>query len=105
MANLASIRWTVARISSSSGSDISVDTKPATYPNTPIPVTMRNTSDLIWEYEKRVPAVSETHLQIRHLVEETWKQARTYAQGASQWADETANETRKRVEDLVSKGK
>ncbi|KIW49553.1 hypothetical protein PV05_11222 [Exophiala xenobiotica] len=70
-----------------------------------IPVTMRNTSDLIWEYEKRVPAVSETHLQIRHLVEETWKQARTYAQGASQWADETANETRKRVEDLVSKGK
>ncbi|KAL6241386.1 hypothetical protein RBB50_011650 [Rhinocladiella similis] len=70
-----------------------------------IPVTMRNTSDLIWEYEKRVPAISETHLQIRDAVQETWKQARTYAQGASRWADDTANETRKKVEDLVSKGK
>ncbi|KAJ9641697.1 hypothetical protein H2204_002759 [Knufia peltigerae] len=70
-----------------------------------IPVTMRNTSDLIWEYEKRVPAISETHLQIRDAVQETWKQARTYAQGATRWADDTASETRKKVEDLVSKGK
>lgn len=70
-----------------------------------IPVTMENTSNLIWEYEKRVPAVSETHLQISGFVKDTWRQARGLAKEATHWADETANETRKRVEDLVSKGK
>jgi len=70
-----------------------------------IPVTMRNTSDLIWEYEKKVPVVSETHAQIGGFVKQAWKQASLHARVASDWADETANETRKRVEDLVSKGK
>lgn len=70
-----------------------------------IPVTMRNTSDLIWEYEKRVPAVSETHAQISGFAKEAWRQARVHAQVATDWADETANETRKKVEGIVSKGK
>lgn len=70
-----------------------------------IPVTMRNTSDLIWEYEKKVPAVAETHSQISTFVRDAWAQTQGYTKGAAEWADEKANEARKSVEDLVSKGK
>ncbi|EXJ95575.1 hypothetical protein A1O1_00697 [Capronia coronata CBS 617.96] len=70
-----------------------------------IPVTMRNTSDLIWEYEKRVPAIRDTHLQIRSFTEQAWQQAKIHADVASRWADEKTSETRKRMEELVSKGK
>ncbi|KAK5048198.1 hypothetical protein LTR84_005868 [Exophiala bonariae] len=70
-----------------------------------IPVTMRNTSDLIWEYEKKVPVVSETHAQISGFVKESWRQARTHAQYAANWADDTTYEARQKVENLVSKGK
>lgn len=70
-----------------------------------IPVTMRNTSDLIWEYEKKVPVVSETHSQISGFAKESWRQARTHAQYAINWADDTTYEARQKVEDLVSKGK
>jgi MICOS complex subunit MIC26 len=70
-----------------------------------IPVTMQNTSDLIWEYEKRVPAIAETHSQISGLVKEAWTVTKGYTQGAAEWADEKTVEARKSVEDLVSKGK
>ncbi|KIX06113.1 uncharacterized protein Z518_04087 [Rhinocladiella mackenziei CBS 650.93] len=70
-----------------------------------IPVTMRNISDLIWEYEKEVPAIADTHSQIGHFVQETWNQTKIHAKVATNWADETASEVRKKVEDLVSKGK
>ena len=70
-----------------------------------IPVTMENTSNLIWEYEKKVPAISETHAQISGFVKEAWRQTRVHAQLAGTWADDKATETRKKVEDLVSKGK
>lgn len=70
-----------------------------------IPVTMRNTSDLIWEYEKKVPAISETHAQVSGFVKESWRQAKVHANLAVNWADNTAHETRQKVEDLVSKGK
>lgn len=66
---------------------------------------MRNTSDLIWEYEKKVPAVSETHAQISGFVKESWRQARAHAQYAANWADDTTYEARQKVENLVSKGK
>jgi organizing structure protein 2 len=66
---------------------------------------MRNTSDLIWEYEKKVPAVSETHAQISGFVKESWRQARTHAKLAANWADGTAVDARQKVENLVSKGK
>ncbi|KAK2735883.1 hypothetical protein FQN57_001089 [Myotisia sp. PD_48] len=37
-----------------------------------LPVTMRNVSDLIWEYEKKVPALAEQHLKIRSAAENIW---------------------------------
>ena len=70
-----------------------------------IPVTMENTSNLIWQYEKKVPAISETHAQISGFAKEAWRQTKVHAQLAGNWADETAVDTRKKVEDLVAKGK
>ncbi len=70
-----------------------------------IPVTMRNTADLIWEYEKKVPAISETHAQIGGFVKEAWRQAKVHTQVATNWADEAAIEARKKVEEMVTKGK
>ena len=70
-----------------------------------IPVTMRNTSDLIWEYEKRAPVVADTHLQISGLAQEAWKLTRGYSKGAAEFLDEKTVEARKGVEDLVSRGK
>jgi organizing structure protein 2 len=70
-----------------------------------IPVTMENTSNLIWEYEKKVPAISETHSQISGFAKEAWRQAKVHAVVAKDRADEMATETRRKVEDLVSKGK
>ena len=32
---------------------------------TVLPVTSRNVADLAWKYEQRVPAIAETHLQIK----------------------------------------
>ena len=70
-----------------------------------IPVTMRNTSDLIWQYEKRVPAVADTHAEISKLVRQGWALTQGYTKEAAEWADEKAVEARKTVEDMVSKGK
>jgi len=70
-----------------------------------IPVTMRNTADLIWEYEKKVPAISDTHLTISNFTKDAWSQTKIHAQAVSKWADQTASESRKKIEELVSKGK
>ena len=52
-----------------------------------------------------MPAISETHAQISGFVKEAWRQTKVHAQLAGSWADDKASETRKKVEDLVSKGK
>lgn len=70
-----------------------------------IPVTMRNTSELIWQYEKRVPAIADTHLTIRGAAIEAYGKLRESTRSTVEWADKTAVDTRKKVEDLVSEGK
>jgi MICOS complex subunit MIC26 len=70
-----------------------------------IPVTMRNIADLTWEYEKRVPAVAETHVQVTGLAREAWRQTRVHTQAFTRWADETAGESREKIEKWVSNGK
>ncbi|KAK2800960.1 hypothetical protein FQN50_007935 [Emmonsiellopsis sp. PD_5] len=37
-----------------------------------LPVTMQNVSDLVFEYEKKVPGVAEKHVQIREAAERSW---------------------------------
>lgn len=70
-----------------------------------IPVTMRNTADLIWEYEKKVPAISETHMTIRGFTMEAWRQAKTRADAARRWSEDSASTTRSKVEGWVEKGR
>jgi organizing structure protein 2 len=70
-----------------------------------IPVTMRNTGDLIWEYEKKVPAIAETHSTIAGFERESYRQLRDRSQGTIEWADVKATDTRKKVEELVKEGR
>lgn len=70
-----------------------------------IPVTMRNTGDLIWEYEKKVPAISETHAKIGGFVRDAYSQLRSRGKNTIEWADSKASDTRKKVEDLVREGR
>lgn len=66
---------------------------------------MRNTGDLIWEYERKVPAIAETHMTIRGAAFEAYRVLRERSQGTIEWADKTAVDTRKKVEDLVGEGR
>ena len=66
---------------------------------------MRNTSDLIWEYERKVPAIAETHLTIAGAAREAYKQIRERSQGTIEWADKSAGSARKKVEELVGEGR
>lgn len=70
-----------------------------------IPVTMRNTGDLIWEYEKKVPAVADTHMTIRDAAFEAYKAVREKSQGTIQWADKSSTDVRKKVEQFVGEGR
>lgn len=69
-----------------------------------LPVTMRNVSDLVWEYEKRVPAVAENHLQLRERAEHIWQTGVAHSGMARGMMEEKIGEGRKKLEELVSRG-
>ncbi|EAW16082.1 MICOS complex subunit MIC26/MIC27 [Aspergillus fischeri NRRL 181] len=69
-----------------------------------LPVTMRNVSDLVWEYEKKVPVVAEQHLALRERAEYLWHTGVAHSGMARQMMEEKIGETRKKLEELVSKG-
>jgi len=70
-----------------------------------IPVTMRNTGDLLWEYEKKVPAIADTHMTIASAAREAYRQTRQRSQGTIDWADRSTTDVRKKVENLVGEGR
>lgn len=70
-----------------------------------IPVTMRNTGDLLWKYEKKVPMVSETHAMIGGFARQAYKEVSQRSRSSFEWADHKAEDTRKKVEELVSEGR
>ncbi|KAI2934761.1 hypothetical protein CBS147321_9182 [Aspergillus niger] len=69
-----------------------------------LPVTMRNVSDLVWEYEKRVPAVADTHLQVREKAEHLWYTGIAHSGMARAMMEEKIGDVRKKLEEVVSKG-
>ncbi|KKK12344.1 hypothetical protein ARAM_005702 [Aspergillus rambellii] len=69
-----------------------------------LPVTMRNVSDLIWEYEKRVPAVADQHLLLREKAEYIWYTGVAHSGMARARMEEKIGEARKKLEEVVSKG-
>lgn len=69
-----------------------------------LPVTMRNISDLIWEYEKKVPALAEQHLKIRETAEYTWHTGVAHSAMTRALLEEKIGDARRKLEELVSKG-
>jgi organizing structure protein 2 len=70
-----------------------------------LPVTMRNVSDLIWEYEKNVPVVADNHLRFRNFVEHTYTTGVAHSQMGRAMLEEKIGEARERLEELVRKGR
>lgn len=70
-----------------------------------LPVTMRNISNLAWEYERRFPVIADSHIRTRESVEQAWRMARVHSQQAVSMVDEKITEGREKVEEWVKKGK
>ncbi|RDW78052.1 hypothetical protein BP5796_05904 [Coleophoma crateriformis] len=70
-----------------------------------LPVTMRNVSDLLWQYEKRFPAIADGHIRTREGIEKAWTMARVHTQLAANTVDEKIGASREAVEGWVRKGK
>jgi MICOS complex subunit MIC26 len=70
-----------------------------------IPVTMRNIADLSWEYEKKVPLISNTHAEVSGFTKEAWRQTKVHAKLVADWADEKAAAGRDKAESWVRDGK
>ncbi|RPB29100.1 hypothetical protein L211DRAFT_832974 [Terfezia boudieri ATCC MYA-4762] len=68
-----------------------------------IPITMRNISGLAWEWEKKVPAVAEKHLEVRGKVEEGIMEVRNAVEVSRKKVDEGVREAREVVEGWVKK--
>lgn len=70
-----------------------------------LPVTMGNVSSLLWEYERRFPAVADAHLRTREGIEKGVSFARVHTRLGVQKVEETVHEAREAVEGWVRKGK
>lgn len=70
-----------------------------------IPVTMRNTADLLWQYEKKVPGLPDAHLTVRGAVIEAYQAVKERTKVAVDYADGKVIEARKKVEEAVSEGR
>ncbi|KAL2123235.1 hypothetical protein VTJ04DRAFT_3690 [Mycothermus thermophilus] len=72
---------------------------------TVVPITMGNVAALAWEYEKRVPAVAETHIKVREGVVHAVEMARLHADLAQQKVHDGVRSVREAVEEWVRQGK
>jgi organizing structure protein 2 len=70
-----------------------------------LPVTTANVSSLLWEYERRFPAVADAHLRTREGIERGVSFARVHARLGVAKVEETVHEAREAVEGWVRKGK
>lgn len=70
-----------------------------------LPVTMGNVSNLLWEYERRFPAVADAHLRTREGFEKGVSFARVHARLGVRKVEETVHDAREAVEGWVRKGK
>ncbi|KAM5432805.1 hypothetical protein MferCBS31731_007331 [Microsporum ferrugineum] len=69
-----------------------------------LPITMRNVSDLVWEYEKKVPALAENHLYLQYVAEHSVQQAIRVSGDARVWMESKIGQGREAIEKLISKG-
>jgi organizing structure protein 2 len=70
-----------------------------------LPVTMGNVSALLWEYERRFPAVADAHVRTREGIEQGIYFARVHADLAQRKVHEGVRDAREAIEGWVRKGK
>lgn len=72
---------------------------------TVLPITMRNVSDLAWQYEQKVPAVADAHIQVREGIEKGIRFAKVHKEIGIQMIDDKVHDARETVEGWVKQGK
>jgi len=70
-----------------------------------LPETSRNVGDLAWKWEQKVPQVADTHLAIRHGVEDGWKTATGSYQQARGFVEDSTATARRTIEGWVKSTK
>ncbi|EGS18701.1 uncharacterized protein CTHT_0053080 [Thermochaetoides thermophila DSM 1495] len=70
-----------------------------------LPVTMQNVGGLVWEYEKKFPAVADAHIKTREGIEHGVAMARMHADIAQQKVHDGVRSVREALEEWVRKGK
>jgi organizing structure protein 2 len=60
---------------------------------------------LSWKYEKRFPAVAETHVNIREGIKKGVSFAKVHSQVGVQYVDDKVTDARETVEGWVKQGK
>ncbi|KAF8456763.1 apolipo protein O-domain-containing protein, partial [Kalaharituber pfeilii] len=68
-----------------------------------LPLTTRNVGELLWHFEKKVPAVAETHLQIRKTAEDNIAVIRQNIVETRKVVDENVTKGRETIEEWVKK--
>ncbi|PGH06429.1 hypothetical protein AJ79_06518 [Helicocarpus griseus UAMH5409] len=69
-----------------------------------LPVTMQNVSDLLFEYEKKVPGLAERHVQVRTRAEQAWYTSIAHSAHARGMLESKIGEGRGKLEEWVRKG-
>ncbi|OAX85418.1 hypothetical protein ACJ72_00189 [Emergomyces africanus] len=69
-----------------------------------LPVTMQNVSDLVFEYEKKIPGVAEQHVQIRTAAEEAWFKAKAHSAHTRVLLENKIGQGRGKLEEWVRRG-
>jgi len=70
-----------------------------------LPITTRNVGDLVWEYEKKAPVISENHLRIRGAAEKGWRQAKVHGAATARFVDEKVTQARETMEEWVRRAR
>lgn len=70
-----------------------------------LPVTMRNVSDLAWEYEKKVPVVADNHLKARNYIQHVYTTGVAHSAMGRGMLEDKIGEAREYLEEWVRKGR
>lgn len=68
-----------------------------------LPNTSQNVGRLVWEYERKVPAVAKAHMVVRKEVEDGMRKVREGAEHGKKTIDVSVKEARETIEDWVKK--
>ncbi|RAO71935.1 uncharacterized protein BHQ10_007947 [Talaromyces amestolkiae] len=70
-----------------------------------LPVTMRNVSNLAWEYEKKVPVVADNHLKAHNYIQHVYTTGVAHSAMGRVMLEDKIGEAREYLEEWVRKGR